>query len=131
MFKKKLKYVKKEKETTFRLYFLHEKVVRLLYYCVTFVTCYTQHCLPSHGNVKIHTVEQIHTGILSKPFVPYSPTTCSTIYTLLYIRHRSEFTGSMPTLPPSWRAESSGVLCWRFLRWAEAPPPSSSSTNPR
>ena len=126
------KYVKKEKETTFRLYFLHEKVVRLLYYCVTyFVTCYTQHCLPSHGNVKIHTVEQIHTGILSKPFVPYSPTTCSTIYTLLYIRHRSEFTGSMPTLPPSWRAESSGVLCWRFLRWAEAPPPSSSSTNPR
>ncbi|KAG7246403.1 hypothetical protein CRUP_005374, partial [Coryphaenoides rupestris] len=36
----------------------------------------------------------------------------------------------MPTLPPSWRAESSGVLCCWFSRWAEAPPCSSSSTNP-
>ena len=27
----------------------------------------------SHGNVKIHTVAQIHTGVLSIPFIPYTP----------------------------------------------------------
>ena len=26
-----------------------------------------------HGNVKIHTVAQIHTGVLSWPFIPYTP----------------------------------------------------------
>ena len=38
---------------------------------VTHNTVYRSH--RSHANVKIHTVAQIHTGVLSIPFIPYIP----------------------------------------------------------